>query len=119
MTEIKQQLSKKNEDLEIILQKDDDNDLFSEKLLKEKEAQIRELILQRDSRDETKGLRRMIAHLEEENVQTKLMLVAKENEIAKLKDKFYKTLVSSKNNIEVDESMRQEFNKLLLDLKEK
>ena len=47
------------------------------------------------------------------------MLVAKENEIAKLKDKFYKTLVSSKNNIEVDESMRQEFNKLLLDLKEK
>ena len=38
MTEIKQQLSKKNEDLEIILQKDDDNDLFSEKLLKEKEA---------------------------------------------------------------------------------
>ena len=38
MTEIKQQLSKKNEDLEIILQKDDDNDLFSQKLLKEKEA---------------------------------------------------------------------------------
>ena len=38
MTELKQQLSKKNEDLEIILQKDEDNDLFSQKLLKEKEA---------------------------------------------------------------------------------